>query len=145
MKHADVLRMIGATSDAVSQYEQALRVCPDFLEATINLGTQYLQMEQEHLAAQQFNRAVEINDNIVEAYIGLAIAQKSSGNTSDALGTLSLAAAIQPNSSLLFTETATLRFKAGFIEKKPYDYKEDYNTLTEAVIAAHCQNIALRP
>jgi tetratricopeptide (TPR) repeat protein len=145
MKHADVLRMIGATSDAVSQYEQALRVCPDFLEATIKLGTQYLQMEQEHLAAQQFNRAVEINDNIVDAYIGLAIAQKSSGNTSDALGTLSLAAAIQPNSSLLFTETATLRFKAGFIEKMPYDYKEDYNSLTKAVIDAHCRHIELRP
>lgn len=145
MRHADVLRMIGSTSDAVSQYEQALNICPDFLEATIKLGTQYLQMEQDHLAAQQFNKAVEINDNIVEAYIGLAIAQKSSGNTSDALGTLSLAAAIQPNSSLLFTETATLRLKAGFKENMPYDYKEDYNTLTEAVIAAHCQHIALRP
>ena len=145
MRHADVLRMIGATSDAVSQYEEALRVCPDFLEATIKLGTQYLQMEQEHLAAQQFNRAVEINDNIVEAYIGLVIAQKSSGNTSDALGTLSLAAAIQPNSSLLFNETATLRFKAGLRENMPYDYKEDYNSLTEAVIVAHRQHINHRP
>ena len=145
MRHADVLRMIGATSDAVSQYEQALRICPDFLEATIKLGTQYLQMEQDHLAAQQFNRAVEINDNIVEAYIGLAIAQKSSGNTSDALGTLSLAAAIQPNSSLLFNETATLRFKAGLRENLSFDYKDDYNSLTEAVIVAHRIQINHRP
>ena len=145
MKHADVLRMIGATADAVSQYEQALRVCPDFLEVTIKLGTQYLQMEQEHLAAQQFNRAVEINDNIVEAYIGLAIAQKTSGNTSDALSTLSLAAAIQPNSSMLFNETATLRFKAGLRENQPFEFKDDYNSLTEAVIVAHRLHINHRP
>ncbi|MHC4322956.1 MAG: tetratricopeptide repeat protein [Planctomycetota bacterium] len=145
MRYADILRMIGATAEAISQYEQALRVCPDFLEATIKLGTQYLQMEQEHLAAQQFNRATQINDNIVEAYIGLAIAQKSSGNTSDALGTLSLAAAIQPNSSLLFNETATLRFKAGLKENMPYGHEEDYNSLTEAVIVAHRLQINLHP
>jgi tetratricopeptide (TPR) repeat protein len=145
MKHADVLRMTGAMSDAASRYEDALRICPDFLEVTIKLGTQYLQMEQEHLAAQQFNRAVEINDNIVEAYISLAIAQKASGNTSDALGTLSLAAAIQPNSSLLFNETATLRFKAGLREDMPYDCKDDYNSLTEAVIVAHRMQINNRP
>ena len=145
MRHADILRMIGATSDAVSRYEDALRICPDFLEATIKLGTQYLQMEQEHLAAQQFNRAVEINDNIVEAYIGLAIAQKTSGNTSDALGTLSLAAAIQPNSSLLFNETATLRLKAGLRENQSFDIKDDYNSLSEAVIVAHRQQIKHHP
>jgi len=145
MKYADILRMTGAMADAISQYEEALRVCPDFLEATIKLGTQYLQMEQEHLAAQHFNRAVEINDNIVEAYIGLAIAQKTSGDTSDALGTLSLAAAIQPNSSLLFNETATLRFKAGLRENMSFDCKDDYNSLTEAVVVAHRMQINNHP
>lgn len=145
LKYADVLRMIGATSDAVAQYEQVLRICPDFLEATIKLGTQYLQMDQEHLAAQQFNRAVEINDSIIEAYIGLAIAQKSAGNPSDALSTLSLAAAIQPNSSLLFTEMATLRFKAGLKENPILECKDDHNSLTEVVIVAHRQQIIHHP
>jgi tetratricopeptide (TPR) repeat protein len=145
LKYADILRMVGASSDAVEQYEQVLRARPDFLEATIKLGTQYLQMEQEHLAAQQFNRAVEINDSIIEAYIGLAIAQKSAGNASDALGTLSLAAAIQPNSSLLFTETATLRFREGLKDNLPFDYKDEYDNLTGAVIVAHRQQIINRP
>jgi tetratricopeptide (TPR) repeat protein len=145
MKRADALRILGATTDAVAQYEDAIRVCPDFLEATIKLGTQYLQMGQEQDAAQQFNRAVEINDKIVDAYIGLAISQKLAGDTSDALGTLSLAAAIQPNSSLLFAETAALRFKAGLSENFPFDKKDDPAGLTHAVIAAHCQQIAHRP
>ena len=144
MRHADVLRMLGATTDSVSQYEEAIRICPDFLEATIKLGTQYLQLEQEQLAAQQFNRAVEINDKIVDAYIGLAISQKLAGDTTEALGTLSLAAAIQPNSSLLFTETAILRFKTSLRENSPFDNNDDSAGLTEAVISAHRQEIAHR-
>jgi tetratricopeptide (TPR) repeat protein len=67
------------------------------------------------------------------------------GDTSDALGTLSLAAAIQPNSSLLFAETAALRFKAGLSESFPFDKKDDPAGLTHAVIAAHCQQIVHRP
>jgi len=150
MKHADVLRMLGASTDAVSQYEEALRICPDFLEATIKLGTQYLQLHQGRLAAKQFNKAVEINDKIVDAYIGLAISQKLAGNISDAIGTLSLAAAIQPNSSLLFAETAALRFQDGLRENLPFDnqydnVQEDPTSLTRAVIAAHRQQITNRP
>lgn len=146
MKHADVLRMLGAAAEAVSQYEEALRICPDFLEATIKLGTQYLQLQQDQLAAKQFNKAVEINDKIVDAYIGLAISQKLSGSISDAVGTLSLAAAIQPNSSLLFAETATLRFQDGLNKNLPFDtQQEDPTKLIRAVIAAHRQQIKNRP
>jgi len=153
MKRADVLSMLGATEDSISQYQEALRIWPDFLEATIKLGTQYLQMNCEHLAAQQFNRAVEINDRIVDAYIGLAIAQKLAGNTSDALVTLSLASAIDANSSLLLAETATLHFRMGFCEN-PVSYSGDVSTkadlykgseLITAVISAHHQQMTGHP
>jgi len=145
MRRADVLSMLGATGEAVSQYEEAIRICPDFLEATIKLGTQYLLLQQEQLAAQQFNRAVEINDKIVDAYIGLAIAQKLAGNASDALATLSLAAAIQPNSSLLFAETAVLQFRAGFGGNSARSILDDPTNLIDAVITAHRQQITERP
>lgn len=150
MKYADVLRVLGACDDAVSQYEEALHICPDFLEATIKLGTQYLQLHQGRLAAQQFNKAVEINDKIVDAYIGLATSQKLAGSLSDAVGTLSLAAAIQPNSTLLFAETAALRFQDGLRENLPFDnqydnVQDDPINLTRAVIDAHRQQITHRP
>jgi tetratricopeptide (TPR) repeat protein len=152
MKHADILRMLGNTHEAVSQYEDALHMCPDFLEATIKLGTLYLQLHQENLAAQQFNRAVEINDKIVDAYLGLAVSQKLAGYQQDALGTLSLAAAIQPNSSMLFAETAALQFSKGLKKNLPYESEYD-NVQDESVnvniigkvVDAHIQQIGRHP
>lgn len=143
-RQADVLSMMGATAEAISQYQQALRICPDFLEATVKLGTQYLQINAEHLAAQLFNRAVEINDKIVDAYIGLATAQKLAGFLLDAIGTLSLAAAIQPNSSFLFAETATLLLKTTLSENVPFSNADKSTDLLEAVIEAHCRQISHR-
>ncbi len=145
IKQADILRMMGATTDAVSQYEQAIRICPDFLEATIKLGTQYLQLNQDHLAAELFNKAVEINDKIVDAYIGLAISQQLAGNTTEALTTLSLAAAISPNSSLLFSEMAALHFKQGIKNENLFVSDVGSMTLTKSIIAAHQKQISLHP
>ena len=146
IRQGDILRMLGSTTDAVTQYEQAIRLCPDFLEATIKLGTQYLQLNQDQLAAELFNKAVEINDRIVDAYIGLSIAQQSAGNTVEALDTLSLASAIQPNSSLLFSETASLHFNHGIKNDKMFfSGGIDDSSVTEAVIAAHIKQITLRP
>ncbi len=143
-KQADILSMLGNTSDAITQYQQALRICPDFLEATIKLGTNYLRMHAEQLAAQQFNRAVEINDKIVEAYTGLATAQKLAGRTGEALHTLSLACAIQPNSSFLFTETAKLVLKAA-LESNMLSAPEDGRTMEQVVIAAHQRHLEEAP
>jgi tetratricopeptide (TPR) repeat protein len=143
-KQADILAMTGGISDAVTRYQQALRLCPDFLEATIKLGTNYLKMHAEQLAAQQFNRAIEINDGIVEAYIGLAIAQKLAGRLAEASNTLSLAAAIQPNSAFLFTETAKLIFKAA-LEANLLATTPDGQTLEQQVLAAHQSHLARSP
>jgi len=144
IKQADILSMSGGTAEAISQYQQALRICPDCLEATIKLGTQYLQIDAGQLAAQQFNRAVEINDRIVDAYMGLATAQRLAGHPSSALATLSLAAAIQPNSSFLFAETATLLFKAALSENLLLSNAHNSSDLLEAVIDVHRQQLTHR-
>lgn len=145
LKRGDVLNLLGAHEEALDQYQDAIRICPDFLEAIIKLGAQYMQLHHDQLAAKQFNSALEINDKIVDAYIGLTISQKLAGNTSDALGTLSLAAALQPNSSLLFAETATLQFKARFGPDFLPSNPDNSTTLIDAVITAHRQEITHRP
>ncbi len=136
--------MMGGISDAIALYQQALRICPDFLEVTIKLGTSYLKMHADQLAAQQFNKAIEINDEIVEAYTGLAAAQKLAGQPAEALNTLSLASAIQPNSSFLFAETAKLILKAA-LEANLLPAPTDGRTLEQSVLAAHERQSARFP
>ncbi len=143
-RRADILSTMGATTDAIAQYQQALRLCPDYLEATIKLGTNYLRIHAEQLAAHQFNRAVEINDKIVEAYVGLAAAQKLAGNTSEAMNTLSLASAIGPNSAFLLAETAKLILKAAF-EANLIQTPQDGCPLEQAVLDAHRRHLSRFP
>jgi tetratricopeptide (TPR) repeat protein len=117
VKLADIYSHAGRGAEAIVHYEKALRLQPNYLEATIKLGTHYLRMQRITLAAEQFNRAVEINDEIVDAYIGLTISQTLGGQIEEAYGTLSLASAIQQNSTLLFSETATLNYHATLAEE----------------------------
>ncbi len=144
-RRADLLAMLGTTTEAVSQYEEALRLCPDFLEARVKLGTLYLQMDWQLLAAQQFNRAAELNDQIIEAYVGLALAQKQNKDFSEALGTLSLAAAIQPNSTLLLAEAATLQFRLSLGESMHYDQNPTPSELLPAILESHRRQMKERP
>ena len=143
-KQADIIAMMGGTSDAIALYQQALRICPDFLEATIRLGTCFLKMHADQLAAQQFNRAIEVNDKIVEAYTGLAAAQRLAGRSAEAANTLSLASAIQPNSSFLFTETAKLILKAA-LEANLLPAPPDGQRFEQSVLAAHQHHLAQSP
>ncbi len=109
---ADVYSQSQRPAEAITQYENALRLQPNYLEAAIKLGTHHLRARQFTLAAEQFNQAAEINDEIVDAYIGLCSAQHISGQYEDARQTLALGSAIQQNSSLLYMETATLYFQS---------------------------------
>jgi tetratricopeptide (TPR) repeat protein len=144
VRYGDVLSMLGVDDEATSQYEQAVHLRPDFLEATIKLGTQLIQTGNDSAAAVQFNRAFEINDQIVDAYMGLAATQKLAGNVTEAMETLALAAAIVPNSTLLFTQTAVLQLKSG-LETKNRFFADDSSNLLVNVIDAHRKQIAQQP
>jgi tetratricopeptide (TPR) repeat protein len=146
VKTADVLSRAGRAAEAIVHYENAIRMQPNYLEATIKLGTHYLRLQRYALAAEQFNRAVEINDDIVDAYVGLAIAQEMAGQSEETYRTLSLAAAIQQNSTLLFSETATLHLQSILHEKElSNDDQPDKVVLIEDVIRAHQKMLADAP
>lgn len=141
IKRADILSAMEMPDEAISQYEDALRVRPDFLEATIKLGTQYLSIGEVQSAAKQFSRAIELNDQIVDAYMGFATACKKAEKFSEALSTLSLAGAIEANSTLLFAETACLQFKVTFEIQTDTETKENPDVILDRVIEAHRRHI----
>lgn len=95
-------------SQSIACYENAILMQPNSLEARIKLGTHYLRNQRFSLAAEEFNKASDINDEIVDAYMGLAIAQNKLGLHDESLDTLAMASSIEKNSILLQTEATTL-------------------------------------
>lgn len=146
VRMADIYSKAGRTGEAIVHYEAALCLQPNYLEATIKLGTHYLRMQNASLAAEQFNRAIEINDDIVDAYVGLAVSQELSSATKEAIKTLSLASAIQQNSSLLFSETAILHLQAAVNAEHTDLPKECLPPIgMQDVIAAHREQLENMP
>ncbi|MBN2456723.1 MAG: tetratricopeptide repeat protein [Sedimentisphaerales bacterium] len=146
VKYAEVLSAIGNPNEAIDEYKQAIELSPYLLEAAIKLGTLYLNLEQDKLAAHQFNKSARINDEIVDAYIGLASARKLLGDHSGALSTLSLAAAIDANSTFLLTQSAILQFRKQFAGSSlPDEINNDPAELYDFILKAHHNHLMNHP
>ncbi len=138
---------------AVEQYRAALDLHPQYLEATVKLGTQHLRSGRFVDAAQSFNKAVELNDRLMMAYVGLGVAQDAGGRTAEARATFDLAASLEPNSSLLFAEAARLQLKSeyGALERhqstrtSPVGAMPSGSDLLMEQIRRHRQALALNP
>ncbi|MGA2914866.1 MAG: tetratricopeptide repeat protein [Sedimentisphaerales bacterium] len=102
----------GNVEESMVQYEKAVRLQPSFLQGFVKLGSLHLAKGNIIAAAELFNKAVAINDEIVDAYFGLAAAQRKAGDENAAYSTLILGATIQQNSCILFAEAARLRYCA---------------------------------
>ncbi|MCF7959093.1 MAG: tetratricopeptide repeat protein [Phycisphaerae bacterium] len=113
---ADLLSQVRRDEDAVRNYQQALEIHPGYLEAAVKLGTQHMRMQRFYESAEMFNCAVEINDRIIAAYIGLGVAQKLNGHHDLAADTFDLAGALEPNTNLLFSEMTRLQMRVAMAQ-----------------------------
>lgn len=118
---ADMYSQIQDDEAAMLHYNKALEIHPAYIEAIVKSGTQHLRMERFMDAAAMFNAAVERNDQLITAYMGLGIAQLYSGKSTVAADTLDLAEALEPNTNLLFSEVARLQLKIGRAQKPQYE------------------------
>ncbi len=107
----DLYSKTGRESEALASYQRAVELNPDYLEATIKVGVTHLRGGDYIEAARVFNSAIEINDRILSAYVGLGVAQQALGKTEDAQASLEMAAEIEPNSTVLFSEMARLQLR----------------------------------
>jgi len=101
----------GDEAAAIRLYEQAVQIQPDALDAVVKLGTLHLRRGRYPEAAKWFVQAIEINDRVLTAYVGLGVAQHENGQLDEAYESFEIAADIEPNSTLLFTEVAKLQLK----------------------------------
>ena len=152
-KKGDILTMLGETSEAISAYSESLDQCPGFLDVAVKLGTLHMKNESFLPAASLFVKAMEINDQITDAYLGLALAHRRSKDNHGALAAMCSASMILPNSILLFSEAAKLLVTTlyghgsgdvaahgGLMEEELPD-----NACQAAAVEAHKAQIAMQP
>ncbi len=137
IKLGDIMVAAKKHNEALDAYEKAISIQPNYMEANIKLATLHLNNFHYALAAESFNRAVELNDQVVDAYIGLACGHILCGHSRHGVDTISLAASLQENSSLLFAETASLNFQSAISEGFMDSSMTTPEDMQLAVIEAH--------
>lgn len=108
LRIADVWSRLGEDNSACAAYRHAVQLHPEFLEATVKLGTQHLRRGRTLQAKDSFERAILINDQLLVAYVALAVVHCRNDQFEEAESCLELAAAIEPNSTLLYSELTRL-------------------------------------
>jgi tetratricopeptide (TPR) repeat protein len=107
-KKGDLLSRLGATSEAMAAYTQAMQGSPICLDAAVKLGTLYARSDQILPAIDVYLRAMEVNEQLLDSYLGIAASRKMRDDVAGAMQAIETATMIWPNSTLLFTEVAKL-------------------------------------
>lgn len=70
--------------EAISEFDEAIRLDPQFAPAYLNRGGAYFRLGQFERAIQEFDEAVRLNPRFAEAYVGRAVAYTVLGRDSEA-------------------------------------------------------------
>ncbi|MGE3182206.1 MAG: tetratricopeptide repeat protein [Phycisphaerae bacterium] len=147
---ADIYSRVGEDQLATEHYQAALVAQPGYLEATVKLATHHLRNRRLQAAAQGFARAVELNDRLMLAFVGLAVAQQTADRVAESNATLDLAAGIESSCCLLLSETFRLHLQSTCtpLEENPLtdETERGLETLTlDDVIHRHRRVLAESP
>ena len=155
LRLADLYVQVGEDDSAIRNYERSLELHPGYLEAAVKLGTQHLRRGRFYPAASNFNRAIEINDQIISAYVGLALAYQYDQQGEAAQDMLELASALEPNTNLLFAEVVRLQLKVAMEQKVRQEFlgcaqqdqvsAQEMNDLLDLQIERHRQSLKANP
>jgi len=89
----------GQVQEAIVQFEQALRIKPDYAEAHNNLGSALLQAGRLPEAIEQHEQALHLKPDSAEAQYNLGHDLEQAGRRQEAIGHYEQALQIQPDSA----------------------------------------------
>ena len=112
LRLADLYDRLDQDEPASTHYRAALDLQPNYLEGLVRFGTHHLMHGRWADASEAFAGAVDLNDRLLTAYVGLGVAQAAQRDEAGALSSFDLAAALEPNSSLLMREMARLQLRS---------------------------------
>ena len=91
------LAQIGKIQEAIGQYEQALRIKPDYVDAHHNLGFALAQIGKIQEAIGQYEQALRLKPDYAKAHNNLGVALSRLGKIPEAIGQYEQALRIEPD------------------------------------------------
>jgi tetratricopeptide (TPR) repeat protein len=91
------LREVGRAPEAIIEYEQAVRIKPDYVEAQYNLGLTLLEGGRAPEALEHFQQAIRIKPDFADAHLNLGVALEQLGRNADAIPQFEQALRIRPD------------------------------------------------
>ena len=86
----------GRLEDAVTSYNKALRIKPDYVEAHYNLGVALNDLGKHKAAIASYVKALQIKPDYAATYNNLGNALKALGKHEEAIASITKAMRIQP-------------------------------------------------
>ena len=103
------LSQAGKPSEAVGQFEQALRLYPDYPKARLNLGIALEQLGRVQEAIEQYEQALLLNPDYAKAHFNLAVVLEHHGKIPDAVQHYQQALRLNPDLADARTALARLQ------------------------------------
>jgi tetratricopeptide (TPR) repeat protein len=114
----------GRCQVAVTAFEQALRLRPEFGEAHNNLGVAFERLREWERAVQCFREAIRFMPDFAPAYNNLGLAFKGQGNLPDAAQALEQAVSLQRDNSDMAYNLGVILHLQGEHERAAHCYRQ---------------------
>jgi tetratricopeptide (TPR) repeat protein len=113
----DDLGVAGRHQEAIEQYEQALRIEPDYARAHNNLGHELRQTGKIEEAIAHLQQALRIKPDLAEAHNNLGLALGQAGRMEEAIAHFEQALRIKPDYAEAHNNLGTVLGQAGRIQE----------------------------
>nr|MBP6335562.1 tetratricopeptide repeat protein [Bacteroidia bacterium] len=104
--------------------DKALAIDPKNIDANILYGDIYTELNNGSLAAEFYNKALDLNRNSARAIVSKGKLYKRSTNFEGAAAEFTNAIAVEPNYAPAYRELAEAEFRLGKISKAKENYKK---------------------
>ncbi|MGO9244110.1 MAG: tetratricopeptide repeat protein [Verrucomicrobiia bacterium] len=125
------LSQIGKLQEAIGQYEQALRIEPDYAEAHHDLGLALSQIGKIQEAIGQYEQALLIEPDYAKARNNLGVALSQAGRFAEGIGQYEQALRIKPDYAEVHYNLATALEQTGRVPEAIQHYEQALRIMPE--------------
>ena len=128
---------LGRTSEAISRFEGALRLRPDYPVAEDNLGNALARLGRFDEAAGHYLTAIRLDPAFADAHSNLGIALFHEGRATDAISQFGIAVQLDPDNAEAHNNLGTALVQMGRMDEAIGCYEEAVR-LSPDYASAHC-------